>query len=407
MVGFYARVNYSKIEAYAREKRNSFICFTDAHRVMLSIERRLMSSATKKQNPFKVLGLTPSATEADIRKAHKELTKKYHPDKNPGQNTTEKMKAINAARDELLNFETREQAEQDFNASRSKGSSSTAGTGRQNSNSSNSSTNQNSSKGGRSSQDSRTRSGRPKIEKDVYVKVRITPRRAKHGGYLTIKVNYSYGPGKATIVVPHSTIDESTQSYPGWGQMAEDNKEIGSLIVTFIIDPNAKDSGIYFDDIYRDFRQEHQNVNNENSYRDENQSHTYNQPYTSQEYSRGALKRVAQVVFVGVIIIWGISSLLSSSNSTTNTGSSTQDTASSPVDSGALAEGNTNTSSNSDGNSNNAPADASNSSNGAPADNTGATDATGSVGETTDSPPTPDPLLTNNGDAGASGGIGA
>ncbi len=375
-----------------------------------------MSSATKKQNAFKVLGLTPSATEADIRKAHKDLTKKFHPDKNPGQDTTEKMKAINAARDELLNFESREQAEKDFKESRSKdssSSSSSSGAGRQNSNSSNSSKNRNSSQGSRNSQDSKTRSERPKVEKDVYVKVRITPRRAKLGGYLTIKVNYAYGPGKATIVVPHSTVDGLTQSYPGWGQMAAGSKEMGSLIVTFIVDPNAKDSGIYFDDFFQDFQRESQNTKNENQNKRQTQDtyesagHTYNQPYTSQEYSKGALKRIAQVVLAGIVIIWAISSLFSSKDSTGSTSPSSNSVANSPSTSTTDSGGTTSNSVTADGSSDNPPTDPSNSSSGAPSDSAGTADATGSIGNTTDSIPTPDPVITSSGDPGASGGIGA
>ena len=36
-------------------------------------------------DPYKVLGVSPDATEEEIKTAYKELVKKYHPDKYPGQ----------------------------------------------------------------------------------------------------------------------------------------------------------------------------------------------------------------------------------------------------------------------------------------------------------------------------------
>ena len=58
-------------------------------------------------NPYEVLGVSENADEETIKKAYKELVKKYHPDKyvnNPlADLATEKMKEINQAYDMLKN----------------------------------------------------------------------------------------------------------------------------------------------------------------------------------------------------------------------------------------------------------------------------------------------------------------
>jgi len=56
-------------------------------------------------DPYKVLGVSPDATDDEIKKAYRELAKKYHPDNfhnNPlGDLATEKMQQINTAYDEI------------------------------------------------------------------------------------------------------------------------------------------------------------------------------------------------------------------------------------------------------------------------------------------------------------------
>ena len=50
------------------------------------------------RDPFSVLGISPSATEDEIKSAYRKLAKKYHPDLNPGDQTAEeKMKEVNEA----------------------------------------------------------------------------------------------------------------------------------------------------------------------------------------------------------------------------------------------------------------------------------------------------------------------
>lgn len=53
-------------------------------------------------DPYKVLGVAPGASDEEIKKAHRTLAKKYHPDLNPGDSAAaEKMNEINAAYDIL------------------------------------------------------------------------------------------------------------------------------------------------------------------------------------------------------------------------------------------------------------------------------------------------------------------
>lgn len=61
-------------------------------------------------NPYEVLGVSPNADEETVKKAYKELVKKYHPDKyvnNPlADLAAEKMKEINKAYDMIVNKKT-------------------------------------------------------------------------------------------------------------------------------------------------------------------------------------------------------------------------------------------------------------------------------------------------------------
>lgn len=57
-------------------------------------------------DPYKVLGITPSASDEEVKRAYRELAKKYHPDKylnTPFSDmASEKMKEINEAYDQIL-----------------------------------------------------------------------------------------------------------------------------------------------------------------------------------------------------------------------------------------------------------------------------------------------------------------
>lgn len=55
-------------------------------------------------DPYKVLGVSPNATEDEVTKAYRKLAKKYHPDLNPGdKEAAAKMSEINAAYDRIKN----------------------------------------------------------------------------------------------------------------------------------------------------------------------------------------------------------------------------------------------------------------------------------------------------------------
>lgn len=53
-------------------------------------------------NPYEILGVSPDATDEEIKTAYRKLAKKYHPDANPGSEyAAEKMREINAAYDRI------------------------------------------------------------------------------------------------------------------------------------------------------------------------------------------------------------------------------------------------------------------------------------------------------------------
>lgn len=57
------------------------------------------------QNPYGVLGVSPDATDDEIKKAYRRLAKQYHPDIHPDREFAEKkMAEINAAYDQIINL---------------------------------------------------------------------------------------------------------------------------------------------------------------------------------------------------------------------------------------------------------------------------------------------------------------
>lgn len=56
------------------------------------------------EDPYKVLGLSPGASDEEVKRAYRALAKKYHPDRNPGdKEAARKMQEVNAAYDQIKN----------------------------------------------------------------------------------------------------------------------------------------------------------------------------------------------------------------------------------------------------------------------------------------------------------------
>ena len=58
------------------------------------------------EDPYKVLGVSPNASDEEIKRAYRQLAKKYHPDLNPGdQEAARRMQEVNAAYEQIKNPE--------------------------------------------------------------------------------------------------------------------------------------------------------------------------------------------------------------------------------------------------------------------------------------------------------------
>lgn len=57
-------------------------------------------------DPYKVLGVSPDASDDEVKQAYRRLAKKYHPDLNPGdEEAARRMQEVNAAYEQIKNPE--------------------------------------------------------------------------------------------------------------------------------------------------------------------------------------------------------------------------------------------------------------------------------------------------------------
>lgn len=79
-------------------------------------------------NPYKVLGVSPNATDDEIKKAYRELARKYHPDNYVGNPLAdlveEKMKEVNEAYDQIQKERSGSSSNSSYSTNRSYSSSS-------------------------------------------------------------------------------------------------------------------------------------------------------------------------------------------------------------------------------------------------------------------------------------------
>ena len=64
-------------------------------------------------DPYKVLGVSPNASDDEIKQAYRRLAKKYHPDRNPGdQEAAKRMQEVNAAYEQIKNPQAYQRTQQ-------------------------------------------------------------------------------------------------------------------------------------------------------------------------------------------------------------------------------------------------------------------------------------------------------
>ena len=65
------------------------------------------------EDPYRVLGVSKDATDAEIKRSYRKLARQYHPDRNPGDAAAEeRFKAIQAAHESIGSTEARKEHDQ-------------------------------------------------------------------------------------------------------------------------------------------------------------------------------------------------------------------------------------------------------------------------------------------------------
>ena len=63
------------------------------------------------EDPYKILGVRPDASDEELKRAYRRLAKKYHPDLNPGDaEAAKKMQQVNAAYEQIKNPQSAQSA---------------------------------------------------------------------------------------------------------------------------------------------------------------------------------------------------------------------------------------------------------------------------------------------------------
>ena len=67
-------------------------------------------------DPYRVLGVSPNASDEEIKRAYRKLAKEYHPDLNPGdKEAARKMQEVNTAYEQIKNPEKAERSGPSYN----------------------------------------------------------------------------------------------------------------------------------------------------------------------------------------------------------------------------------------------------------------------------------------------------